>query len=153
MFSQVEDKTSSLHKPQNMSRLHYTISPHILKKLNTSSPVLSLFKSYYAHSPSTKKFPYTWLERAVQAFTLKMVQVQSEYHIESHDIFIGATAISAKRVINPKFDDVLLTGFGEETKSFLWHMKDVSKCPSIVSRIQSILKTPFKILSDKLDFL
>ena len=60
--------------------------------------------------------------------------------------------MSAKRVINPKFDDVLLTGFGQSTKSFLWHMKDVSKCPSIVSLIQSILKTPFKIVSDNIDF-
>ena len=113
-----EPTPKALVPPNSSSTFHYTIPTHILDKLRTSSPMLSLLKSYYTHPSLKKKFSYTWLERAVQAFTLKMVQVQSQYHIESHDIFIGATAMSAKRVINPKFDDVLLTVVGIQNPSY-----------------------------------
>ena len=80
-----------------------------------------------------KKFSYTWLEKAVKAFTLKMVQVQSQFHIEFQDVFIGATAMSAKRVVNHIYDDELLSGFAYEKQTFVWHTKDVSKCPTIIS--------------------
>ena len=80
-----------------------------------------------------------------------MVQVQSECHTKSHDIFIGSTVMSARRVVHHIYDDVLLSGFAYEKQAFLLHTKDVSKCPTIISCIQSILKTPFKNVSEPHD--
>ena len=138
--------------PKSSSTFHYEIPTHIQNKVVTSSSMLTLLKSYYTHPSLKKKFSYTWLEQAVKAFTLKMVQVQYECLTESHDIFIGSTVMLAKKVVNAVCDDVLLSVFAYEKQAFLLHTKDVSKCPTIISCIKSIMKTPSKTVAEPHDF-
>ena len=80
MLSQVDGESSSQHPPNNMSTCHYAIQPYIAKKMNTSTPVLNLLESYFSHLQLRKKYSYIWLEKAVEVFTLKMVQVLNQFH-------------------------------------------------------------------------
>ena len=81
-----------------------------------------------------------------------MAQPICQYHEFSHDSFLDSTFIRANKVIHPHYDDLLLTLFGNEKQSFLWHIEDIYQCPSIIAMIDKILNGPFGTESDNLDF-